>query len=69
MDTYTVKDKKQMLATMKAVEESGRGGIIKLQDTNFSVTINHDTPMVRLHKMVNRIKQTPQSLWSNPPSA
>jgi hypothetical protein len=61
MQTYIVKSKKQMIATINHV--AGQAARIELLNSDFRMEIKADITDKARTKLINRIKQMPRSIW------
>jgi hypothetical protein len=61
MQTYIVRSKKQMIATIKHV--AGQDARIELLNSGFVMELNANFRYKAIIKLINRIKQMPRSIW------
>jgi hypothetical protein len=63
MQTYIVRSKKQMIATIQHLKDTPVFTRIELLGTDFSVELAGKLEEWRHKKLINRIKQMPRSIW------
>jgi hypothetical protein len=66
MQTYIVRSKKQMIATIQHLKDTPVFTRIELFGTDFSVELAGKLEEWWHKKLINRIKQTPKAMWAKP---
>jgi hypothetical protein len=66
MQTYIVRSKKQMIATIQHLKDTPVFTRIDLLGSDFSVELAGGLPEHLHKKLINRIKQTPKAMWAKP---